>query len=384
MKTFLQYITENVKFRRKGWVNVKTGDLSLYAMRGRTIRPYHDEIVVNNLSDFGGDALKSRWAETYGFEDGDEETEKMWTDLKRGRVDRDSNLDSLLASMGWHRVVFDEGISSIEIKQGGAPAARKAAKIVYDKLDWNKHIEFLEIYERGYNGEGIDLNTERDLISYIKTGKPAPRQTEIGRTMAMFRGESVLESKRGEMLIGWVEPNNKMHLHIQGGRMGKYHTQILTNLKSFEELRPFMSPRIGQDIENSMEKFVRSGDMTKDQLEHIVTRSYESLYNRLKDGKIDGDYELEEKLQENGWTKIRIERRSNGVSSISCAAPKRCHATARMLDKELGGWQGINTNQFWMEDLRTTITDEKTWDIYIKTGRIPKRTDIGSTMARFR
>ena len=154
----------------------------------RGVRPYHDEIVVNNLSKFGGESLKKRWAETYGFEDGDEETESMWGDLKSGKVDRDSNLDGLLASMGWHRVVFDAGVSSLEIKQGGAPAAKKAAKIIYNKLDWAKHIEFLEIYERGYEAdEEIEIRSERDLISYIKTGKPAPKQTDIGRTMAMFR-----------------------------------------------------------------------------------------------------------------------------------------------------------------------------------------------------
>lgn len=184
------------------------------------------------------------------------------------------------------------------------------------------------------------------------------------------------------MLIGWLDPRDRLHLYPDGGKMGKYHTMILTRLMSFDDLKPHMSPRVGEDIRNDMGKFVRSGDMTEDELERIVDRSYESLYRRLRDGKIDGDHDLEEKLQENGWTKIRIDRKPGGISSISCKSPKRCHDTAKILDKELGGWQGMNTSRLWVD--ATVITDDKTWDIYVKTGRIPKRTDIGRTMSQFR
>ena len=383
MKTFLQFIFEAVRFRRKGWVNVKTDELSLFPMK-RGVRPYHDEIIVNNLSKFGGESLKKRWAETYGFEDGDEEVESMWDDLKSGKVDRDSNLDSLLASMGWHRVVFDAGVSSLEIKQGGAPAAKKAAKIIYNKLDWVKHIEFLEIYERGYEAdEEIEIRSERDLISYIKTGKPAYQQTDIGRTMAMFRGESVLESKKGEMLIGWVDPKNKLILHPEGGRGWKFHTQVLTNMMSAEEFRKFQPDRIGVDIAQDMAQFVKNGDMTEAQLQDIIDKSYKNIYNALKLGKSDGDYYTEENLEKAGWVKVRIDRKQNGRSSV-LGELDRCQAAAKVIDKTLGGWQGINTDQFWVKDGGTMVEDEKSWDTYVKTGRVPKKTDIGRTMARFR
>lgn len=382
MKTFSSYITEDVNFRRKGWVNVKTDKLLLFPMRGRGIRPYHDEIVVNNLSKFGGKALKTRWAETYGFEDGDEEVESIWTDIMRGRVDRDSNLDSLLASLGWHRVVFDEGISSIEIKQGGGPAARKAARIIYNKLDWNKHIEFLEVYERGYRGgEEIELRSERDLVSYIKTGKPAPKQTEIGRTMARFR-EHIEESYKGNMLIGWVDPKNKLMLYPEGGRMGKYHTQILTNNMSAKEFRKFQPNGIGVGIANDMIEFVKSGDMTEKDLKVIIDRTYESNYNRLKSGKDDGDGQAEENLQKAGWVKVRIDRAEHGMSYV-VGSPKRQHAAAKVLDKKLGGWQGLGNTTFYISD-KERIQDSKSWDTYVKTGKVPKRTDIGRNMSRFR
>ena len=382
MKTFSDHITEDVKFRRKGWVNVKTDKLLLFPMRGRGIRPYHDEVIVNNLSKFGGKTLKKRWAESYGFEEGDEEVESMWDDIRSGRVDRDSNLDSLLASLGWHRVVFDEGISSIEIKQGGPPAARKAAKTIYSKLDWNKHIEFLEIYERGYSPDGgVDIETERDLVSYIKTGKPAPRQTEIGRTMARFR-EHMEESYKGNMLIGWVDPKNKLHLHPEGGRMGKFHTQVLTNIMSAKEFRKFQPNRRGVATAQDMVKFVHSGDMTEKELKHIIDKGYEIDYNSLKSGKSDGDWDTEDNLQKAGWVKIRIDRAEHGLSSVM-GSPKRQHAAAKVLDKKLGGWEGLSTTTFYISD-KERIQDSKTWETYIKTGKVPKRTDIGRNMSRFR
>ena len=200
--------------------------------------------------------------------------------------------------------------------------------------------------------------------------------------MARFR-EHLEESYKGNMLIGWVDPKNKLHLHPEGGRMGKFHTQVLTNKMSAEEFRKFQPNRIGVAIAQDMVKFVKSGDMTEAQLKHIIDKSYENIYNALKSGKSDGDWDTEDNLQKAGWVKIRIDRKPNGRSSV-LGEMDRCQAAAKVIDKKLGGWQGIKTDQFWVRDGGTMVADEKTWDTYLKTGRVAKRTDIGRTMSRFR
>ena len=187
------------------------------------------------------------------------------------------------------------------------------------------------------------------------------------------------------MLIGWLDPKNKLHLYPEGGRMGKYHTMILTRIMTQEQFRKFQPNRIGESIAKDMISFVKSGDMTEKDLKVIIDRTYESNYNRLKSGKDDGDYDTEEAFMNAGWVKIRIDRRSGGFSSImSNRNAKRNLACAKILDKKLGGWPGVAGGSFIIDDQIPKIQDENTWETYLKTGRAPRRTEIGSTMARFR
>ena len=386
MKSFAAYITEiGGSFRRKGWVNIKSGKMVLWAFRGRTIRPFHSEYVLNNVNKFfrgGEDRLLTTFANAFGFEPDEMEAQSLWNDLKSGKVDRDSNLDSIMNEAGWRRVVFDEGISSIEANS--PQDARKALNIVLKNVKWDE-IQSLYIFDKGHLNDPTEIYNPEDAAIYAKTGR-LPKRTEIGRTMAMFRDHIELEeSYKGESLIGWLDPKDKLHLYPQGGRMGKYHTMILTRIMTQEEFRKFQPNRIGVGIAQDMISFVRSGNMTEKELKHIIDKTYESNYKRLKTGKDDGDYDTEEAFMNAGWVKIRIDRRSGGFSSLlSNRDAKRNLACAKILDKKLGGWPGVAGGSFIVDDQPTKIQDSKTWETYLKTGKIPKRTEIGSTMARFR
>ena len=380
MRAFTAYLREGRVFRRKGWVNIKSGKMVMWAFRGRTIRPFHSEYVLNNINKFfrgGEDRLLTAFAHAFGFEPDEMEAQSLWNDLKSGKVDRDSNLDSIMNEAGWRRVVFDEGISSIEANS--PQDARKALDIVMKKVKWDD-IQSLYIFDKGHLNDPTEIYSPEDAAIYAKTGR-LPKRTEIGRTMAMFR-----ESYKGESLIGWLDPKNKLHLYPQGGRMGKYHTMILTRIMTQEQFRKFQPNRIGESIAKDMISFVKSGNMSEKDLKHIIDRTYESNYNRLKSGKDDGDYDTEEAFMDAGWVKIRIDRRSGGYSSIlSNRNAKRNLACAKILDKKLGGWKNMTGGTVLVDDQSPgKIQDENTWETYLKTGRIPRRTEIGSTMARFR
>ena len=199
-------------------------------------------------------------------------------------------------------------------------------------------------------------------------------------------GQYIAESLKGGMLIGWIDPRDKMYLYRADNNKNKYHAQILTRLLSYEEIKRHMGPEIRDQIISDMGHFVDNGDMTREQLNDIIDKSYENMINKLKTGKIDGHYQMEESLIKNGWVKIRIDRRGvGGFSSIlSSGNTKRGYDAAKVLDRELGGWPNIAAGTMIIDGETNKIRDGKTWDIYIKTGRIPKRTEIGSTMSRFR
>tara|TARA_R110000824_G_scaffold371342_1_gene561057 strand:+ start:6093 stop:7235 length:1143 start_codon:yes stop_codon:yes gene_type:complete len=380
MKAFSQYLNEARLVNVKGWANGGKRKLVLWKPKSsHDIRPYHTQHLTNNPKDYGlkeEDFLKVL-ARSYGFDPEDMETLRALDSIKSGKYDRDKDIDAFMYGRGWTRFVLNDGMGSIEspIKAN----IHSAAKLIAKKYTWTQ-IDFMELGQ--YKTGQEDIGDESTWNSYLKTGR-VPKRTTIGSTMARFREHVDLsEAYKGEMLIGWVDPKNKLTL-LPSGVRNKYHTQVLTNMMSAEEFRKFQPNRIGVGIAKDMVKFVKSGDMTETQLKDIIDKSYENIYNALKSGKTDGDYDTEENLEKAGWVKVRIDRKQNGRSSV-LGELDRCQAAAKVIDKKLGGWQAINTDQFWVRDGGTMVADEKTWDIYVKTGRVAKKTKIGQTMSQFR
>ena len=398
MKSFKQHVQmmNEAPMAAKGWVNAKTKKADVSPMRSTDV--FHVTLIAKDPERFGLTKQKIvDWFDVNGFGD---DPEKEYEDLVSGKNDVMPEIESMAMNNGWVRFAVDD--YGGEITAESWKDVQEAAKFILKHSGMKRIAEaFLKppkggthLRVRRFGSSGVASKTlikDTDEFTKWAFGREADAnkavkkkvgQTDIGRTMAQFREETLSEA--ADMLIGWLDPKNKLHLHAAGGRMGKFHTQILTKLMPFKEMRPLMSPRIERDLVKDMGKFVKDGDMTKEQLDDIIEKSYKNMYDTLASGKVDGDYDLETKLESLGWVKIRIDRKSGGRSSVLCEDLKRCVKAAQMLDRELGGWQGISTDQFWVADGGSLVADEKTWEMYLKTGRVPKRTDIGRTMSQFR
>jgi len=308
MKTFKQFISETT-YRRKGWLNINSGKMILFAFRGASIRPFHDEYVANNADKFirGGEkVLLRKFADANGFAPEDQETMDMWNDIKDGKIDRDVNLDSILEEEGWRRVLFDEGISAVEPRN--RQEAKKMVQMILDKIPWSK-IESLLVYDTGTLSGGTDIYSEEDAITYAKTGR-VPRRTDIGNTMAMFRGESIMEA--GWKAIGYiVGPNGrwfKIDELTHSDWVNKHYKKIGVEKKG--KSRVFVEDAIRQNAvrivfrENVLQLLCREGALTPK-----VRKALGDLYEKetygakvwiyAADEEDGGDYDVEEHLLHN-------------------------------------------------------------------------------------
>lgn len=111
----------------------------------------------------------------------------------------------------------------------------------------------------------------------------------------------------------------------------------------------------------------------------------------LKRGKRDKHHDLFTFMEHNGWAEVVINEGMNGIYGGPTWPAKAYHKIARVLAKrytpeQLFGEPGSFIEYGGRQTGRPaeTIDDKEAWDIYVKTGKIPKRTEIGSTMAMFR
>jgi len=173
--------------RVKGWGNAKTGKLALTPIKGK-YKPYHQEFASNNLNKLG---LKEKDAIKY-LDDAytpptDNHTKRLWKNIQDGVVDRDKAFEEFLNKNGWYSIVIDEGTYSIGDYKGGLKKYHKIAVAIDKKFGADSMFQdSSDFFEVGTE----DIHNKYDWNNYIKTKKVGTR-TEIGSTMAMFRGESM-------------------------------------------------------------------------------------------------------------------------------------------------------------------------------------------------
>lgn len=176
--------------RVKGWGNVKTGKLVLTPIKGK-FRPYHQEFASKNLSKFG---LKEKDAiayidDSYGPPEEDD-SKKLFQDIQSGKIDRDNAFEEFLNNNGWHSIVIDDGTSSIGDYKGNLRKYHKIAVAIHKKYGDSMFQSAGDYFEVGTT----DIHNKYDWNTYIKTKKIGGGRTEIGTTMAMFRGEERMKS----------------------------------------------------------------------------------------------------------------------------------------------------------------------------------------------
>jgi len=391
MKSFSQFLLEETSYRRKGYINIKTGKMVLFPFTGRSIRPYHTEYVLKNANKFirgGEDALLRKFAHANGFEPEDEETQSMWVDIKTGKVDRDPNLDSIMEAEGWRRVVFDEGISSVEPVD--RREGQKLVKMILDKIPW-KNIESLNVFDQGHLNDMTTISSEEDAYSYIKRGS-VPKRSKIGTTMAMFREDTLTEQQfnNANLIKGWMSPKGKLVLHPESNKH-KFHLQILTQMVPYEEMRPHMSEFIGSEHLKFLQGLKKDGtsNFTKEQIKELIEREYKAVYKRWATARDDSDRIVEGRYVDMGWVKIVIDRNPYGMSAIE-GSDRQILKCAKKLDKMFGGWEGFATKSMMVSTktsvsrIGSAIRDSAGWDHYLKTGQVRRQTEIGSKMSQFR
>ena len=75
---------------------------------------------------------------------------------------------------------------------------------------------------------------------------------------------------------------------------------------------------------------------------------------------------------------------NDGMGSIESPIKANIHSAAKLIAKKYT-WAQIDFMELGQYKTgQEDIGDESTWNTYIKTGRVPKRTEIGQTMSKFR
>jgi hypothetical protein len=255
--------------------------------------------------------------------------------------------------MGWARI--RNGRVSLDVEVNIKKLNRSQKKVIRSIVDTNhKRPLYIDTWVKNKTSRAGDLgfNNYDDVVDFL----------------------SEAASYRGDMLIGWIDPKGKPHIYPTG-KGTTYHTQILTNIVPFEEMEKHIPDAVGS--------MLKKHNVTGEKAKKAIETHKRIQYDKMNDARVDGNRDVEHTYENMGWVKFRIDR-VRCCSSIQNKDLKRCHNAAKILDKKLGGWQGISTIRIYPENGTNEINDEKTWDTYIKTGRIPKRTEIGQTMSKFR
>ena len=193
---------EGLNTANKGWIHPKTKKIHIT----KGMRPYHVEFIAKKPRDFGV-SMKDIMSELEKYydhlsaPDPEKEAKYIFGLLLKGEVDKQKLIEYLAMKKGWYRVVGADWseITGLKIND----------KIIHDILNIMEDERVIP-----YNGQGIksiicaeyrynnsmdypDEKTikvlEGDAIVRALRGKKTGKRTEIGQTMAMFRGEAVIQ-----------------------------------------------------------------------------------------------------------------------------------------------------------------------------------------------
>ena len=192
-------VTEAAASTVKGWIHLKTKKVYLT----KRMRPYHVEFIAKKPRDFGTNdkeilEVLEKWNDSMDAPNPKESAEKDLAKIKKGDIDIHRLVESLAMNKGWYRVVGNMWASEIA-------GTKINDKIIHDILNImedegvipyeGKDIKQLECreYQPDKNNAGypdsklIKLLVGDKILRALRGKKTGDKQTEIGRTMAMFR-----------------------------------------------------------------------------------------------------------------------------------------------------------------------------------------------------
>ena len=179
----------------KGWVNPKTGKTQI--IQGH--RPYHVQMIVKNPRFYGltEKLIMNHLIETYEEMDApspEEDAKFAMDELKSGRRDIDHSVELMAMDRGWVRFVEGEYAEISGRKKFNDRELRKILQLIDEETPLTmkpKTTMGLQQYRPlskttvkvDYYGD-LEMNEIKNLIKGRRKGD---KQTDIGRTMAMFR-----------------------------------------------------------------------------------------------------------------------------------------------------------------------------------------------------
>jgi hypothetical protein len=180
-----------------------------------------------------------------------------------------------------------------------------------------------------------------------------------------------ISEAKGARQKGWGHTSGKLVVvNIRGG-FRPYHVEILTNNPKAFGLKESMLLKI-LEKEYGIEE-----DQAQDMLDD------------LKSGRQDKEANIEHWMFKGGWAEIVIDDGNNSIYLGPTAKARDLHKVAKGINRKYSDKQLFPDPSAYLEvggsySAKETVDSLHDWRAYIKTGKIPRRSEIGSTMAQFR
>ena len=384
MKRLLEFsqlneATRSPRTLTKGWVNIVTGQI----IEWTDMDQYHAMYMLKNLDKF----RNIEYTELWGLL-GDETLGSLETgELDRYEVEQYMNF---VHSRGWFGYFVGKDLGGVYVDNlRQAQAAVKAL----EKKGYSYSSIFTRPSKFASDGFAVTIANKRPFKEYflkdaqmwkhfVRTGKilDTSKRSEIGNTMAMFRGESVeLNEATRTVYKGWIHPRKRKTI-VWETREKPWHVQkIVQNPKQFGYTN--------QDLINAVENGI-----------HVLVVPVEEYIEQLAVGDRDVQWDIESMLLRDGWSRITVDL-IDGASDIYVQDLKSGVEVVKILLKEIEAlpltityiWIGkdrITRREFETKSRKVQLKIPKDYEDFVQTGKAPdtrrKRTEIGNTMAMFR
>ena len=169
---------------------------------------------------------------------------------------------------------------------------------------------------------------------------------------------------------GWVHTSGKVVLEKVKGNNRPYHVEILVkNPKKFDKSE--------QDLVDVLT-----------QAWGVDDEEVESTIKDYKTGKADKSKELAMYMHQGGWAEVVVDGYYNSINMGDRSSSRDMQKIVKILDKKFTDKQLFNESgaivELYPSNKHGRINNSTDWRAFIKTGKVPKRTSIGATMAQFR
>ena len=181
--------------------------------------------------------------------------------------------------------------------------------------------------------------------------------------------EQVLSEERKLNLKGWMHLSGKSVLSNIRSGYKPYHMQMLTR-----------NPREFGVKEKDLKKILR------DEYDHPDLKALDKHWDELVEGIYDKEDVLAAYMHKKGWAEVVFEDGNNSIEMGDNPKPRDIQKIAYEIDKTYSDSQLFPESSAYFEvklkGKRVDIDNILDFRSFIKTGKVPTRSEIGRTMAQ--